>query len=250
MNTWARDDTFFSWYALSTSHTLRPSLSCYMFLLNLVKGNHLLAHTIALCGFDPDFATLSSEEIDIYDFEPYAVSAFAQLLMEKENMMAWNQFISQSEEDQQSFLKSIIDEEDDVAGDRSQARSGSSSSSGSSCNENGHHQHKHPAFSPEMSFARIDDRIKKILRKNRRIPMVSSMTSSLFLPGFRDLNIHVRMTHYDLCLYFVLALHRVIRLLFPSLFFCWCMYGNKISERRYLHHVMRFLFWGLYKEAN
>ena len=54
-------------------------------------------------------------------FEPYAVSAFAQLLMEKENMMAWNQFISQSEEDQQSFLKSIIDEEeeDDVAGDQS-----------------------------------------------------------------------------------------------------------------------------------
>lgn len=134
---------------------------------------------MAACGFDPDFTAMCSEEIiDIYDFVPQSVSVFAQLLMEKDNMKAWNEFILQSEEDQQSFLQSVIDDEEDENGIKMDNKMGDK---GTSDGRNRNHS-DHPAFSPEMSFARIDERIKKIFRKNRRIPMVSSLT-----PPFRRL---------------------------------------------------------------
>jgi hypothetical protein len=152
----------------------------------MCSGNHVLAHTIAACGLDPDFAALCSDEmIDIYDFVPRSVSVFAQLLMEKENMQAWNEFILSSEEDQQSFLKSVIDDEDeeDERGILRRNRTGDNHKKNNSCSsdDDGNRTSDHPAFSPEMSFARIDERIKKILRKNRRIPIVSSLTSTLSL---------------------------------------------------------------------
>ena len=169
-------------------------------------------HSIAVCGFDPDFANLS-DEIGIHDFVPESVSVFAQLLMEKESMMAWNEFIAQSEEEQQSFLRSVVmdsssdsesGDEDDVPSpgarrrqrrrrgccDRSQGRVGEEDSPRdkegeartTASQDQERKQRKHPAFSPETSFARIDERIKKILRKSRRIPTVSSLTPSF--PSF------------------------------------------------------------------
>lgn len=111
------------------------------------------------------------EDINIHDFVPSTVSAFAQLLMEKENMLAWNDFITSSEEVQEDFLKSnpprrvknssisFDDDEED-----SEDEDGSK--------ENVEKIPGHPAFSPELSFKRIDSRLRQLLRRGH-VPMVS-----------------------------------------------------------------------------
>lgn len=119
------------------------------------------------------------EDINIHDFVPSSVSAFAQLLMEKENMLAWNDFITSSEEVQEDFLKrnpprrvknsSISLDDDEDSEDEEGLEENDANSSG------------HPAFSPELSFKRIDSRLRQLLRRGR-VPMVSfSLSKSFFL---------------------------------------------------------------------
>lgn len=112
------------------------------------------------------------DDISIHDFVPKTVSAFAQLLMEKENMMAWNDFITSSEEVQNDFLKrnpprrvknssiSMEDGEEDSE-DEEESKNEDEQRSG------------HPGFSPELSFQRIDSRFRQLLRRGR-VPMVSN----------------------------------------------------------------------------
>ena len=137
-----------------------------------------------------------TDEIDIYDFVPRTVSAFAKLLMEKENMQAWNDFISASEEDQEFFLGSVDSDEEDggvnwgpnggKAGHRRRRRAYHSvGDTGDMSHEHGmlsssltddddEKRDRHPAYSADLSFERIDARLKNILRRQRQLPMVSN----------------------------------------------------------------------------
>lgn len=152
-------------------------------------------HAITMCGFDPECDRSMSEDIDIYDFIPLSSSPFSRLLEEKENMKAWNNFLSKSEEEQRSFLKSVHgsedEEEDDACCDQRKNRTRRMHAKAMQEKEDKHNNKKtattvtlepeeekvqHPAFSPELSFDRIDARIKRIFRKSRRIPIVSSLT--------------------------------------------------------------------------
>lgn len=69
----------------------------------LWPAGNLLAQSIAhtFGGLEIDDLI---EEINIYDFVARSYSAFAQLLMDTEKMMAWNEFCSSSEDVQNDFL--------------------------------------------------------------------------------------------------------------------------------------------------
>lgn len=143
----------------------------------------MVAQSLAIAGIELDVSS-SLDAISIDDFVPTTVSAFARLLMEKEHMKAWNDFIQCSEEEQEDFLRLI-----DSRSENEWVNGGNKSSvqtSNTDCKQvadDGKKSHqsearakrggaaKHPAFCPDLSFARIDGNLKKFLRQ-RRIPMV------------------------------------------------------------------------------
>lgn len=195
--------SFFSVRPLVTSAVPTRSGQCMGWVS---AGNHALLHAINMCGFDPECDRSMGEDIDIYDFIPYSSSPFSRLLEEKENMRAWNSFLAKSEEDQRSFLKSVQRSEDEEQEWQENGRGClvqrmSKSGGKNRCQrvQQKDVQDKenvcdklddgstttmeevpvqHPAFSPELSFARVDERIKRIFRKSRRVPIVSSLTHS------------------------------------------------------------------------
>lgn len=130
----------------------------------LYPAGNRLAHSLAIPGLDLDIDL--HDDINIYDFVPNTVSAFAQLLMEKENMKAWNDFLAKTDEEQDEFLRQnshLDDEWDNFDGEPGIQRQTGSGRKGS-C---------HPAFSPELSFARIDKDLRNFLQEKRRLPFVS-----------------------------------------------------------------------------
>ncbi|XP_064476910.1 R3H domain-containing protein 4-like [Ornithodoros turicata] len=94
-------------------------------------------------------------EVSIYDFVHESVSAFAQLLCERENMQVWNDFISCSEEEQQRIV-------DEGCGNEEMQESSEA--------EGADKRGDHPAFSAEESFHRLDSDLRKLLRK-QKIPL-------------------------------------------------------------------------------
>lgn len=144
----------------------------------------MVAQSLAVVGLEVDLSS-SLDAISIEDFVPTTVSAFARLLMEKEHMKAWNDFIQCSEEEQEDFLRIIdsrrenewvtggSDEDDDDV--KSSKRNSKQVTASTGKKENGAHstqlRRKHPAFCPDLSFSRIDGNLKKFLRQ-KRIPMV------------------------------------------------------------------------------
>lgn len=119
-----------------------------------------MAQTIAMTGMDLDDIY---DDIDIYDFVPRTMSAFAQLLMEKENMQAWNDFLAKTEDEQDEFLRQNCSDETVESWD---------AFDGANQGKTPHHHHQHPAFSPESAFKRIDKDLRQLLQEKRRLPMV------------------------------------------------------------------------------
>jgi hypothetical protein len=97
-------------------------------------------------------------DISIYDFIPQTVSAFAQLLMEKENMKAWNDIINCTEDQQNELLDNLKKESKlkNEANDSNQSDS----------------RRIQPGFSADQCFKRIDADLKNMLKK-KHIPLVS-----------------------------------------------------------------------------
>ena len=137
-----------------------PSLSKkeIMTKTRLYPAGNLLAQTIAMTGMDLDDIY---DDIDIYDFVPRTVSAFAQLLMEKENMKVWNDFLAKTEDEQDEFLRQNCSDETVESWDAFDGEG-----------KTPHHHHQHPAFSPELAFKRIDKDLRQFLQEKRRLPMV------------------------------------------------------------------------------
>lgn len=158
----------------------------------------MVAQSLAIAGVELDL-TSSFDTLSIDDFVPQTMSAFARLLMEKEHMKAWNDFIQCSEEEQEDFLRLIdskrenewvngghnINGKNAAAGANSpnnrtsKAQSRQTGRPGKKANETTPSKGRgdHPAFSPELSFARIDANLKKFLR-GKHIPLVSYISHS------------------------------------------------------------------------
>lgn len=100
-------------------------------------------------------------DISIYDFIPQTVSAFAQLLMEKENMKIWNDFVNCTEE-QQTLLLDEIDK--DIGSDEKSADN----------------RNVHVGFSADEAFKRIDADLKNLLKK-KHLPLVFKEMYNFFL---------------------------------------------------------------------
>lgn len=106
-------------------------------------------------------------DISIYDFIPQTVSAFAQLLMEKENMKAWNDIINCTEEEQSQLLLKM-----ETEGAQDVDENGNNSKSQVN-GEEVDNRKKMPAFSADFCFKRIDADLKNMLKK-RQIPIVKN----------------------------------------------------------------------------
>lgn len=100
----------------------------------------------------------------IYDFIPQTVSAFAQLLMEKENMNAWNKIINCTEEEQDKFLAKNDNEKDVKEEEKLDNRK------------------KEPSYSADECFKRIDADLKNMLKK-KHMPLVITI-KKIFLNFF------------------------------------------------------------------
>lgn len=134
-------------------------------------------------SLDSTFLGLADElnyELDIYDFTPRTNSAFASLLLERENMKAWNEFINASEDEQAVILQMGSDDEDEMGwvtvggskrGGKRNKRKPRSNSSGDLLDEESARK-AHPAFCPQRSFERLDNAMKSLLRR-KHIPAVS-----------------------------------------------------------------------------
>lgn len=156
----------------------------------------MVAQSLAIAGLELDLSS-SFDTLSIDDFVPQTMSAFARLLMEKEHMKAWNDFIQCSEEEQEDFLR-LIDsrrENEWVSGGCNINRKNGFPQSPDHRLSKGHSRQAtratdkkandrappskgrrdHPAFSPDLSFARIDANLKKFLR-GKHIPLVSTLS--------------------------------------------------------------------------
>lgn len=105
-------------------------------------------------------------DISIYDFIPQTVSAFAQLLMEKENMKAWNDIINCTEDQQNELLDNLEKEHklQNEAIDHNQSDN----------------RRIQPGFSPDQCFKRIDADLKNMLKK-KHIPLVSFKSIFIYI---------------------------------------------------------------------
>ncbi|KAI1293755.1 R3H domain-containing protein 4 [Halotydeus destructor] len=132
------------------------------------ENSNLLAQTMA------GSLSLSAEDllqdIDIHDFIPKSMSAFATCLAEKEAMSAWNDFVTATEEDQQVFLDSVDDDDWVPLSPNSKKRRAKNSKVRQ--NSDGSYDETearvlHPAFCPKAAFARLDKNLKSLLKRNR-----------------------------------------------------------------------------------
>ena len=112
----------------------------------------------------------------IYDFIPQTVSAFAQLLMEKENMNAWNKIINCTEEEQDKFLA----ENDNEKGVKEE--------------EKLDNRKKEPSYSADECFKRIDADLKNMLKK-KHLPLV--ITIEFFFNFFTNFLYYSGCFGYD-----------------------------------------------------
>lgn len=143
----------------------------------LLIGN-LLAQSYAASALGMDADELLND-INIYDFVPQSMSAFARLLVEKESMMAWNEFLAATDEQQDIFLAAMGEEDADWLPARRSKKNRNRKDTKSSAkvdlkNEeesDDQEKHVHPAFCPKRSFQRIDSELKSLLRR-KHIPMV------------------------------------------------------------------------------
>ncbi|XP_074640538.1 R3H domain-containing protein 4-like isoform X2 [Tubulanus polymorphus] len=109
-------------------------------------------------------------EIDIFDFMEPSMSAFAEILCEKEKMKIWNDFLNYSEEDQEKVLKRS-DEKNAAANNEKKSNDNLPEETTLSNTEEEWEDLRiaHPAYSAEECFKRIDSNLKSIL-KRRHLP--------------------------------------------------------------------------------
>ena len=96
-------------------------------------------------------------DISIYDFIPETVSTFAQLLIQKENIEAFNEFINCTEEQQNEILDEMRERSDGSIQSEFDATFTDNSTSNA-----------------DQCFGRIDSDLKNLF-KRKRIPLVSRL---------------------------------------------------------------------------
>ncbi|CAF0893507.1 unnamed protein product [Didymodactylos carnosus] len=136
---------------------------------------------------DEDFA-----EVNINDLVDNTVSAFAQLLLNKNKMKMWNEFIDLPEEEQELILKMAVDREQTIAEKQEFDRCTSIELSNSDCSFSNDdsfetfvvigkthtnkrdRRHKNIAYSADQRFYSIDSNIRCVLKsmlKRRHLPL-------------------------------------------------------------------------------
>ncbi|XP_054162755.1 R3H domain-containing protein 4-like [Oppia nitens] len=101
-------------------------------------------------------------DISIYDFIPQTVSAFAQILINGENMKILNDFINCTEEQQNEILNKRRDKTEGDKPNDSQTKV--------DINGKLDGRYYEPAFTADQCFQRIDSDLKNMLKK-KRIPL-------------------------------------------------------------------------------
>ena len=111
------------------------------------------------------------EDISIYDFIPQTVSAFAQLLIHKENIRAFNELINCTEDQQNALLDQLNDNTKEQT-------------IHNFANNPNDERRAVDKFSADECFKRIDSDLKTLMKK-KRIPLVCLPISSRVYHGPR-----------------------------------------------------------------
>jgi len=163
---------------------------------------------------DHDGDTLWAETemaLSIYDFIPRTVeSAFARYMKERDTMKAWNDFIECTEDQQENLLNGKnANAGHNAENDENRPPKSRKSKSKSKADK----RTRHPSYSAEECFMRLDNDLRTMLRK-RRIPfgVLASIEESVTdffnsspmaeykdrLPGFQRLLLHACCQYMDL----------------------------------------------------